>query len=146
MADCKSCNLYFCSITCLIKRSIHWNLMQLHPSPNVFWVNLGCWWYKGIAFGYFAPMKAWVVKCPWDTMTSVSMFFFFFSFFLFAEKNGGNKIKCSITKQWEGNTLNMVEMWKWKCENFWPQNHGVWCFHKPIKKFRFIVGMVENKI
>ena len=37
-------------------------------------------------------------------MTSVSGGFFF------NEKNGGNKIKCSITKQWEGKTLNRVEM------------------------------------
>ena len=37
-------------------------------------------------------------------MTSVSGGFFL------NEKNGGDKIKCSITKQWEGNMLNMVEM------------------------------------
>ena len=37
-------------------------------------------------------------------MTSVSGGFFF------NEKNGGIKIKCSITKQWEGKMLNMVEM------------------------------------
>ena len=38
-------------------------------------------------------------------MTSVSGGFVFSN-----EKNGGNEIKCLITKQWEGNTLNMVEM------------------------------------
>ena len=112
MADCKYCNLYFCSITCLIKRSIHWNLMQLHPSPNVFWVNLGCWWYKGIAFGYFAPMKAWVVKCPWSTMTSVSMFFFFFPFFFLLKRMVVIKLNAQLLNN------GKETHWIWlKCEN-----------------------------
>ena len=58
--------------------------------------------------------------CPYEGLgCEVPMEYHDLSFrrVFFNEKNGGNKIKCSITKQWEGKTLNRVEMWKWKCES-----------------------------
>ena len=53
----------------------------------------------------------WLI-CPYEGLGCEVLMEYDFSFrgFYFYEKNGGNKIKCSITKQWEGNMLNMVEM------------------------------------
>ena len=55
----------------------------------------------------------WLI-CPHEGLgCEVPMEYCDFSFregFFLNEKNGGDKIKCSITKQWEGNMLNMVEM------------------------------------
>ena len=54
----------------------------------------------------------WLI-CPYEGLgCKVPMEYDDFSFrgVFFNEKNGGIKLKCSITKQWEGNMLNMVEM------------------------------------
>ena len=104
MTDCKYCNPYFCSITCLNKKRYSLELNVGTPiskcvlsKPRILVVQRHCIWllwpYEGL--GCEVPME-------YHDLSFRRVFF--------NEKNGGNKIKCSITKQWEGKTLNRVEI------------------------------------
>ena len=109
MADCKYCNLYFCSITCLNKKRYSLELNAATPISKCVLSKLGML----VVQRHFI----WLL-CPYEGLgCEVPMEYHDLSFYVclfFAEKNGGNKIKCSITKQWEGNMVNVVEVSKWK--------------------------------
>ena len=62
---------------------------------------LGCGGTMALDLVIFAHHEDLGCEVTMGTCTSVSIIFFF------AEKNGGNEIKCSITNQWEGNLLNI---------------------------------------